>query len=134
MKLSRDLQWLRPYLRLASPMIPNMKKLEAVKKLSARKDTIPRIHGSTLKCHKGKYTINIYTHYNSVASLCPAKLIKKKYTKIDMLITLAHELAHMRYWNHTPERQILESQLTIIFMVHLKNQGYVSEEHEESRK
>jgi hypothetical protein len=55
---------------------------------------------------------------------------KHEYSKIDLLGHLAHEMAHLKYWTHTPEHKMLECKLTVIFMRHLLKSGYVSEEEE----
>lgn len=52
------------------------------------------------------------------------------FSKIDMLHSLAHELAHMHDMDHTPAHKKLEAKILSAFMTQLRNDGYISEEHE----
>jgi predicted metal-dependent hydrolase len=47
-----------------------------------------------------------------------------------LLQYLAHELAHLEHWDHTPDHKHLECILMSAFMTRLKQDFYVSEEDE----
>jgi hypothetical protein len=80
-----------------------------------------------------RFHLSMYTEYVKTVKIHPeVKLEIKPLSKIDMLMALAHEIAHLRYWDHCPKRQILESELTAMFMVELAKSGYISEEESES--
>lgn len=82
----------------------------------------------------GTYIIGIYVDWVYIVSMRDPEYRINKYTKIELLMILAHELAHLVYWDHCPQRQILESEMTIAFMFQLESEGYISEEKSESRR
>lgn len=134
-RYSKDLKWVEPYVQMAKMYLPKFSKLKAIQKLPLNPKKRATIHGV---CHQGEdglYKILIYTEYNSITKYRPELVLKRKrYSKLDILCTLAHELSHMEYWDHCPKRQILESQLTILFMSKIHFDGYISEEYELSKK
>jgi hypothetical protein len=129
LNFSPELKWMRPYVEKARVCVPNIDKLEGVYKIGLKKDKRQTIAGSCIE-QGGKYKIMLYTEYNSIKSYNPLKLKRKKYSKIDMVEHLAHELSHMVHWEHCPKRLILQSQLAIIFAGMLYFDGYISEEDE----
>ena len=52
----------------------------------------------------------------------------RPYTALELLCTLAHELAHIKHWDHTCHHKMLENHITTIFMQKLHKDGYISEE------
>lgn len=60
-----------------------------------------------------------------------ATLRSKTKEVIELLCTLAHELAHLLEFDHTPAHKELEARITSIFMRRLQKDGYISEEAEE---
>jgi hypothetical protein len=133
LKYSKELEWLRPYIEKARVCVPNIDKLDALYKLPLKKNKRQTIAGV---CHEqgGRYKIFLYTEYNSIKKYNPLTLKRKKYSKIDIIEHLAHELSHMVHWDHCPKRLILQSQLAIIFAGMLYFDGYESEEHEFGEK
>ena len=138
LKFSRDLRWLKPFVEAVDSIVPNIKNLNAIKKLGVKGNTKCRIAGVTIHsiyddpCHRDTWEIYIYTEYNEIQNLNkpPLKFKKRRYSKLDILATLAHELTHLHEWEHTPKRQILESKILIRFMELIEDQGYISEEKE----
>lgn len=65
-----------------------------------------------------------------IKKLKPLSICVGNYSSLDILAYLAHELSHMRYWEHSPHRTILECKLNIIFMKRAIKEGYISEEVE----
>lgn len=117
--------WLLPYLTLAKPHLPRPARIT---RLSAWSHGTSRGRG----CHAAIYTNNgrdhriyLHTHYRRLHDEH-----KKRFSKIDLLATLAHELAHTLDWDHTPRHKELEAKLLSIFMKKLRSEGYVSEEIE----
>lgn len=132
MKLSKDLEWMRPYVEIASTMIPRIGRLKGIYKLGVKKKIRNRVYGVCHVYPNGDASIYLYTEYNSIKRLFPTPILaKERYNTVQLLTVLAHELAHLRYWDHCPKRQILESQLVILFMSKLYSEGYKSEEDEE---
>lgn len=133
-KYSKELEWLEPYVEQARTFIPNMDRLQAIQKIPLKKDKKHRVYGTCTQDENSYYIIRLYLEYNHTASFKPLKFQRKKFSRMDILLTLAHELTHMVFWDHCPRRQILESQIAIMFMARLHFDGYISEEHELSSK
>lgn len=132
-KISKNLFWIEPYIELASKCLPNLNKLKRVTAKKPRNDFTEnqRVHGIISKFNNGAYSITLYTHYLSKGKIHPeVELFIDKYSTLDILCTLAHELAHMQDFDHTPEHKLLESKLITLFMKKLKKDGYESEEIE----
>jgi len=130
MKIQKKLYWLKEYIDLAGKFLPEVKYIVQVREIFHQDGKTQQIHASlTQEFFFGTYVLSFYTSYRR-------RLNKKKeyerndYSKIDMLGHLAHELAHLKHWYHTPEHKELESELAILFMRHLLKSGYVSEEEE----
>lgn len=135
MKISLKLRWVKEYIDLAQTMIPNLNKLVEVRVLPCYKKKITRHYGFNLRREDGLYVISIGLASMKVDSLKPRPKLKlNRYSKIEILGILAHELSHMKYFPHCPRRQILESQLMIVFMVRLSDSGYISEEDERAKR
>lgn len=134
MRIQKKLSWLGQYIAIAAPIIPKVEYIILVREIFHQKNKIQRIHASlTQECIFGTYVLSLYT---GCVRCVPnsSKTLYEPYSKIDILNTLAHELAHLDHWQHTPEHKILESKLTVHFMRHLLKSGYISEEEEFSGK
>lgn len=132
MKINKNLSWLKEYLELAQEYVPALKNIKEVKELYHQKNKMQRIQGSlSYDIFFGNYTLSLYTTYKRIeVKNRRTKAVIKPYSTIDVLSTLAHEIAHLKYWDHTPKHKMLESQLTMLFMEHLEKLGYISEEEE----
>jgi hypothetical protein len=130
--ISKELRWLRPFLQEVSHMIP----LDRLKRISARRPH--REFSKAQRCHgiishykwEDSYKITIYLCFIDIDKIDPPKFVMRPYSTIDTLCFMAHELAHMVHWEHTPDHKILENQIIQIFMQKLKTMGYKSEEEE----
>jgi hypothetical protein len=132
MIITRELEWLRDYVHAIEPMLPEVKRLKRISGKKAHKDYVQRVHATCWEYYADKksYKINLYTSKSSVSSLRPLKMKLSKYSTMEILMNLAHELAHLRHWDHTPDHKILECSIALVFMNLLKNDGYESEEAE----
>jgi hypothetical protein len=129
--IAKELEWMREYIEAIAHLLPEVKYLRRVSSIKANKRFIQRIHGICWKYADGKnYKIGLYVSKSKVDSLEPLRVKLTKYSTIDLLCTLAHELAHLRHWYHTTEHKALECAITMVFMNMLKNDGYTSEEEE----
>lgn len=131
-KISRPLLWLRPYLEEISLLIP---KLNKVKQIKGRTPSIKYVQHSQahIICDEnGFYKITLNYCFYFLEKIRPPVRRKFFYTKVDILRHLAHELAHLIEWNHSPEHLYLEARYLSIFADRLKREGYISEEKEES--
>lgn len=130
-KIAERLSWLEEYVSLAQTMVPKVKKLRSIKLLSPQEKKINRVYGQIVKYPEGHYIMSLYIEHNKVARLYPKPVLKTyQYSKVDILGTLAHELAHLEHWDHTPQHKMLEAKLTMLFMAKLAESGYISEENE----
>jgi len=134
MKISKKIEWIKPFIDVAEKKLKlNLSKLTEIKAIDKIPlDKLQPYYGLTTY-HKGKYSITLCLHYHK--RTCPMGdlrvVVQKPFSKIDILITLAHEIGHVvSEWEHTPRRQIMESMIVIIFMKYLEKTGYNSEEKE----
>ena len=123
MIISKDLSFLLEYLEIAAPMISQFHTLKKITSIHGRPNTSHQIYGQMWTYKNGTRRMSLYVNYFLNDK-------KKYYSTIDILCTLAHELAHISYNKHSPEHKILECTLTTLFMSKLKTSGYQSEELE----
>ena len=134
MKISPSLQWIAPYLLDVKHIIDLSKIVEIkAKKVGIKSKTIHV--GLTLLYPNGEFKIILNTnyqrwHFKKQNGQCVSKL--KEYSLIDLLTTLAHELAHVLSYtfDHTPQHKIDECRINICFMKRLLEEDYISEEDE----
>ena len=135
MKVSSELSWMMPYLEIAKNFVDTSQLTEVYhtrcSKCLTKKN---RYMGQCTMMEDDTYIIGVYIDWIHVVSMTKPKYKIHKYTRIEMLMILAHELAHLKYWDHCPQRQILESEMTIAFMFQLESEGYISEEKSESKR
>lgn len=114
-KFHKDLKFLKPFFLSASGLVP-IERVKSVRgfKVSVNKEVLT--DASIIRFGNNKtFTINMRTHSNYVYSH------KQKYEFIaETLINFAHELAHVLYWDHTPEHFKLQAQIMIKFSGVLK--------------
>lgn len=132
MKISKYFLWLAPYVNSSIPHIKNLYRLKRISARSPRKDQIQRCNAITTIDENKNYKITIYRFFQNIDISNGIEIALEPYSKIDILESLAHELAHLEHWNHTPEHKKLENKLLNLFMGKLKRSGYVSEEESES--
>jgi hypothetical protein len=121
-RLSPKLEWLGPYLELGMTYISDERKFVArVGSWNLGKSRGKQCAAALFQDRVGDhYRIWIHTHFEPGVP----------HSKIDILKLLAHELAHMEDWKHTPKHELLCSRITVAFMRMLKQEGYESEEAE----
>lgn len=125
MMIVKDLEWTRDYIESVAHILPNLKYLKRISSKRGNKERWRHCHGIINYHDQRHYRISIYLSYHDLYS---DKI--KPYSTIDTLTCLAHELAHLRHWTHSPEHKMLECFILNIFMVKLRESGYVSEEEE----
>lgn len=127
-KVSKKLEWIRPYVELGIEFISKKHKLDRVGCWSLGKSRGIGEHAAIFQNKlKDGHRIWMHTHYNNGNGPQP-------FSKIDLLTHLAHELAHMEDWKHTPKHKKLETKILSAFMSKLIKDGYVSEEKELNEK
>lgn len=131
MIIAKELEWTRSYIESVSQLLPHLRQLKRISVKKANDKQIMRCIGNCTKYFdKFHYRITLYTTYSMVHSYNPLTIKVLQYSSIDILRYLAHELAHLEHWDHTPDRLHLECMILSIFMTKLKADGYISEEEE----
>lgn len=115
------LEWLRPYLELGMTYVSVGKFVERVGLWSLGKGRGKNCAAALFQDSEGEpYRIWIHSHFEE----------NRIHSRIDILKLLAHEIAHMEDWKHTPKHEALCSKITVAFMKMLNGEGYTSEEDE----
>ncbi len=128
MYISKELKWLKPYFEDAKPMFPKLKVLKKTTVVQGSYTKKDRMSGQITELEKG-FGITIRTCYQHI-DFYPLQVTLLPLSKVDILTTFAHELAHIYFWKHSPEHKILECQILTMFMFKLKNSKYKDEETE----
>lgn len=124
MRVSPKLEWMREYAELGMTFVSQDAVLERIGAWTLGKSRGCEEHAAIYQDRNGgPYRIWMHTHYYFGKE-------KRPWSKIDLLTLLAHEIAHIEDWKHTPKHKKLESKILSAFMVKLKKEGYVSEEVE----
>lgn len=125
---------MKPYVKEAKKIVPKLKKVISIKHRTPRVDQIQRCQALITEFTEGKkksyFTITIWTEYLESEKAGSTKMTKRPYSKLDIVSHLAHEVAHLVDFDHTPEHKKVEAQLTKIFAKMLEKEGYISEEQE----
>lgn len=130
-EISPELEWVRPYLKKVKRIVP-VGKVPKILALKATKDKLHNFRAVIWKDEDtGKFErISLYLFVYRTKRIEPYIRHKVVYSKLDLLEHLAHELSHVTYWEHCPNRKILENRICNVFMKMLLDEGYISEEHE----
>lgn len=126
MIIAKRLEWTREYISAVEHLLPHLKQLKRISTKTGNKERFQHCHGLITYYDRRSYRMTLYITWHDQ--------IKDKivpYSTIDLLKYLAHELAHLEHWDHTPDHTSLEAILVGIFMTKLKAAGYISEEQEE---
>ena len=127
MVIVKELEWMRDYIDNVSHLLPKIKQLKKISSKKGNKERWQHCHGLITYFDNKSFRITLYLTYHDILT---DKI--KNYSTIDLLQYLAHELAHLEHWDHTPQHKQLECILMGIFMIRLSNEGYISEEVENS--
>ena len=126
MIIAKELEWTRDYIQSVSHLLPRLKQLKRISTKKGNKERWQHSHGLITYFDKKSFRITLYTTYHDAYK---DKIVP--YSTIDILEYLAHELSHLEHWEHTSDRMQLQCIINGIFMVKLKQAGYISEEAEE---
>lgn len=126
-----ELKWLLPFYEEVKDLLPKH-RLKAIHHARLAKGKIQRVCAQLWKVENSyDFELTIYSHYWLYKKLKPLVREKRPYSKIDLLVTFAHELAHIQHFMpHNTAHKSLEAALIILFMQKLDEDGYISEEHE----
>lgn len=128
---SKKIEWIRDYVDPLKSKYPRIDKLKSIRSYSPNASSIQHSQAHIIEEGRPKiYKITLNLYYYTLEDLKYFERKKMPYSKIDLLTHLAHELAHLYYWDHCPRHKILESKFVTGFMKKLLSEGYVSEEEE----
>lgn len=126
MVIVKELAWMKLYVDSVAPLLPKIKQIKKIAGRKAYPNKGQHFQGIIVYYDKKAYRICIYTTYKDRNDHDKVS----EYSTIDLLGHLAHELAHLEHWDHTPDHKHLECVLLSAFMTKLKQEGYISEEEE----
>ena len=116
---------MRDYVESVAHLLPKIKQLKKISSKTGNKERYQHCHGLITYFDKKSFRITLYVTFHDILL---DKIIE--YSTIDLLQYLAHELAHLEHWDHTPSHKQLECIVMGIFMTKLAQEGYISEEEE----
>ena len=100
---SKNLKWLLPYIKRAKK---HMTKLILPKRIRSHRPVLSRNHLSWGSCDMANKVITLATHKTIISKNKKRKI--KRHVAVsnkDILMTLAHEMAHFRYEKHGYEQE-----------------------------
>ena len=112
-KYQKSVAWLEPFVKAAKGIVP-VHKLTQLKGFKVTLDKVEDTDGQTLVDVNKSVTITLRTHnhiYRANDNGTHTAYRHKPCPTEHMLWTLAHELAHLKEWNHTPTHLKVMSQL-----------------------
>lgn len=104
----KNLEWLRPFVQSASTLVPTQRivRIQGYKMGYKGQDFTEGTIYTKRSDGGGEALISLATHlFNS----------KGPRAYVNILQTLAHELAHLKHWDHSPEHWALESKIALRF-------------------
>ena len=132
-KISKKVEWMRPFIEEAARTHPKIaRKLKKVYVIPA---TVDRKHQAyaQLSYDEDNYCyIGIYLKYQTMVFKKDDTITigLRPFSKMDLIESLAHELAHVYHFFHTPKHKKLECRFKMRFCTMLEKEGYISEEEE----
>ena len=118
-KFWKSVEWLRPFINSGNGLVPLHKIREVMGfKVALHKQT--QSAATTIKFYSDRggsatyFKITINTHDYTVKTLGNGKFKKVDHRELSMsyvLDSLAHELAHLKYWEHSPEHLVLQCRI-----------------------
>lgn len=115
-KLSKDIEFLRPFIESAKSLIP-LHKVKAIKTYKVNKRYMSRTYGATMESRQ------VYVITLRAAHWVPKDKGYTVETLSMMLDTLAHELAHVKYFDHSYKHFRLQMLILLKFSDILKKLG-----------
>lgn len=119
MKISPNMKWAEPYLTSVSHLVP-VNKITRVRGYYLPVEKFPTTEARIWMYEDGRITLSILlsgyqkTRNGKARMTMPFEVV---------LLSLAHELAHIKHWEHTPNHTILMAQIFSRFALVAKQQG-----------
>lgn len=118
MKISKRLKFLIPYLNKDVGKLVNLKKLKAIKTYTIPLNKFDDSDGAIIRYDTNHYVITLRITKNNY--LNQTQSLEYLY---NILEALAHEISHLKHWNHTPDHYVLTNKIGTLFGKMLKKQG-----------
>lgn len=113
MRVSPKLIWIEPYARLGLSFVSPNKELERIGALTYGKNWGSNEHAFLIQRAIGEpFRIWLHTHYGP----------ELKFSKIELLENLAHEIAHMEDWSHSAFHGLLSARIYAAMCVMLEGE------------
>lgn len=109
-KIAKSLRWLSPFILEASRIL-SLRQIKTIKAYRVGIKRSTKSDGSIIGNGRN-YVITIRTHSNELVN---GKLAQCPIATDAILFTLAHELAHLKEWDHTGDHFRLLSKLLMSF-------------------
>ena len=117
MKIAKNVKWIEPFVDAVAHLLP-MHRLIQIRGYKVRKGVADICWGSITRDDGHKFEINLKIFEKK------HKYDKHKRSRYEMVLqTLAHELAHMVHWEHTPDHFEFQSKLMLRFSNVLRKEG-----------
>jgi hypothetical protein len=117
-KFSKNVEWLRPFADKAANLIP-LKKLVQVKGYRVPLENLAQIEGQcvTRDNHKSHIiTLRIFKNEQKKVGYNKFTAYKQSRSRVSTILeTFAHELAHIKHWEHNPAHWKLQAQIQMRF-------------------
>lgn len=114
-----SLQWLVPFYHDAVPLL-GRHRLDRLYGYTVAPGKNPAQEGQTVKHPCGRVVISLRTHWHKRHG---RRYEQEPHTVASILQTFAHELAHLKYWEHDLQHWALCCQLQLQFIKTLDNLG-----------
>jgi hypothetical protein len=124
-KFNKNVAWLEPFFAKAKGLVP-IHKVSAIKGFSVPLEKTECVDGQMTKHEDGYIVITLRTHNQILRANQNGTNTAYRHKRrmiCDVLLVLAHELAHLKYWEHTPEHWELECKIIRRFISELKRRG-----------
>jgi hypothetical protein len=121
-RYTKNVLWLKPFVEASTSLVP-LDKLKSIMGYKVKKGLSENSFGCLTKYEgERKFRMSIRVHKYEKLETSNKKEHKKVRCET-ILLTLAHELAHLEHWEHTPEHFKLQGELIIKFYEVLKESG-----------
>jgi hypothetical protein len=122
---SKDLLWLKPVVDSVRGLVPHIEGVDSIKSFRV---PLTRNEQSEAWTHlrKNRFHISIKNYYHLHYGEEVKVAIRRKEYIAKILDSLAHELAHTQYWEHTAEHFRLQSCIMVQFSLVLEAEGYTN--------
>lgn len=128
-QLSKDLKWITPYLEAVGHIVP-LDKITEIRYYTSRKHHKKEHHKAITHRLANNKSFAIFLRTKLPID---ERVPLRYYDQEDIMYYLAHELAHVRFWEHTTKHLKLTSKIFKIFTDTTHKLGWEEERHVKSK-